>query len=282
MEKHTVTQHFCAVKRSGTPGASSQLEDKKSALDLMVVVPVSSARAYLSLGDPKELQEVLQELGRRCYQGVTSKLVPTNAVSLVRLAVSGYSRSGVVLRSLLDNTKANEPFMRSILKEFYAFDIMLDEKDDKGQIVKTKVKGYEEFWARLKVWQGEDSDKKIRLYSAEPATVAAVYSELQERLKRYGGGYHNSSVPFSRFNKTAKPDGSGTFSGLSDGYEIYSTDNSRCLVVLPFGNARFYLSSENIENPGGFKPGGDYEPWLEGHSWFVSRLQTHALFHSGF
>ena len=168
------------------------------------------------------------------------------------------------------------------LKECYAFDVIVDERDAKKTVIKTKQAGFEELWDKLKKWQGDEADKKIRLYSAEPSTVANVYSELQDRLKRYGGGYHNPAVKFSDFNKTQKPDGSGQYSGLSDGYEIYSTDNSRSLVVLPSGNALVYLSSENIQNAGGFQPGGDYEAGLEGHSWFLSCLQTHALFHSGF
>jgi hypothetical protein len=281
-DKHSVTQHFCAIRPSSTPPGTDALDDKKSPFAGMVVVPVSSPSSFVSLANPKELQETLEQIARRCYEGVTSKLAPANAVTLDRVAVSGYSRSGAVLRSLLDNTRANEPFMRSILKELYAFDVMLDEKDDKEKVIKSKQQGYEEFWARLKAWQGEDSDKKIRLYSAEPATVSSVYAELRDGLKRYGSGYHNKGVGFSAFNKTPKPDGSGAYSGLSDGYEIYSTDNSRSLVVLPFGNTLVYLSTENVRNAGGFKPGGDYEPDLEGHSWFVSRLQSHALFHSGF
>jgi hypothetical protein len=282
-EKHSVTQHFCAIKPGSTPGGKSGLDDKKSQLAVMLVVPVSSTRAFVSLGNPKELQDALEQIARRCYEGVTTKLVAASAMTLDRVAVSGYSRSGVMLRTLLDNAKSNEPFMRSTLKEFYAFDVMLDEKDEKTKaITKTKQKGYEEFWVKLKAWQGEDSNKKIRLYSAEPGTVGSVYAELQERLKRYGGGYHNKNVGFSAFNKTPKTDGSGAYAGLSDGYEIYSTDNSRSLVVLPFGNPLVYLSTENIQNADGFKPGGDYEPALEGHSWFIARLQSHALFHSGF
>jgi hypothetical protein len=281
-EKHSVTQYFCAIRPSSTPGGTDGLDDKKSPFAGMIVVPVSSPSSYFSLGNPKELQEALEQITRRCYEGMTSKLVPASAITLDRVAVSGYSRSGTVLRSLLDNTKANEPFMRNVLKEFYAFDVMLDEKDDKQNVTKTKLQGYKELWAMLTAWQGDDSDKKIRLYSAEPITVSSVYAELQDRLQRYGGGYHNKAVGFSTLNKTPKPDGSSVYAGLSDGYEIYSTDNSRSLVVLPSGNALVYLSTENIQNAGGFRLGGDYEPALEGHSWFVARLQSHALFHSGF
>ncbi|MEV6931691.1 hypothetical protein AB0M46_45365 [Dactylosporangium sp. NPDC051485] len=116
----------------------------------------------------------------------------------------------------------------------------------------------------------------------EAQAPAGIYAELRDRLRRYGGGYHNPAAGFSAFNGKPRPGGSGTYAGLSDGYEIYSTDNSRSLVAMPAGNSEVYLSTENLRNPNGFPPGGDYEPALEGHSWFVSRLFTHAIFHSGF
>ncbi|MET4144849.1 hypothetical protein [Arthrobacter sp. UYCo732] len=279
-EKHVVAQHFCAVAGPRTPGAAG-IDSPKSSLAVMVVVPVSSANAFASLGNPLELEEALRHITKRCYEGVTAKLIPATAVTLERVAVSGYSRSGVVLRTLLDNARANEPFMRNVVKEFYAFDVMLNENDPQGRVVKTKKQGYEEFWSRLTAWQGGDSDRRIRLYSAEPATVASIYSELQNRLKKYGGGYQ-SKVGFSSFNGKMRGDGSGKYANLSDGYEIYSTDNSRSLAVMPSGNALVYLSSDNLVNPNGFATGGTYEPALEGHSWFISRLLSHALFHSGF
>jgi hypothetical protein len=281
-EKYSVTQHFCAIRPSSTLGPTNGPDDKKSPFAGMVVVPVSSQSSFDNLANPKALQEALEQVARRCYEGVTSKLAAPNAVTLDRIAVSGYSRSGTILSHLLNNARANEPFMRSTLKEVYAFDVMLDERDKGNKVVKTKQQGYEEFWTRLKTWQGDESDKKIRLYSAEPDTVRSVYAELQDQLKRYGGGYHNKAVGFTAFNKTPKPDSSGVYSGLIDGYELYSTDNSRSLVLLPSINAHIYLLEDNLVNAGGFRFGGDYEPDLHGHSWFISRLQTHALFHSGF
>jgi hypothetical protein len=59
---------------------------------------------------------------------------------------------------------------------------------------------------------------------------------------------------------------------MSNGYELYSTDNSRILVTLPAGNFRSYINTVN--------PKGIYL-W-EGHSWFAQSFITHALFHSGF
>lgn len=130
------------------------------------------------------------------------------------------------------------------------------------------------------------------MYSAETDTVSGVYRELKERLAKHGGGYHNPSVKFSSFNGTAKPGGS-KYANLADGYEIYSTDNSLSLAVFPSANALVYLTDHvkdragnDVElvrgNDGGFAPGGAYEPKLEGHSWFISRLMSHALYHSGF
>ncbi|KNH16889.1 hypothetical protein ACU18_12030 [Arthrobacter sp. ZBG10] len=279
-EKNVVAQHFCSTPKTRQPGVP-RTDSLKSSLAVMVVVPVSSANAFASLGDPREFEDALRHIAKRCFEAVTTQLIPAAAVTLERVAVSGYSRSGAVLRTLLDNARANEPFMRNVVKEFYAFDVMLNENNPQGVVIKTKKQGYDEFWSRLKTWQGEDSDKMIRLYSSEPATVGAIYGELQTRLKNYGGGYQ-SAVGFSSFNGKARRNGSGKYAGLSDGYEIYSTDNSRSLAVMPSGNALVYLSSENLVNPEGFAPGGTYEPGLEGHSWFVSRLLSHALFHSGF
>ena len=280
-EKHSVTQHICALKPVKEPGKRVQLDASSSVISVMVVVPVASARAYMNMANPAELEEALKQIARRCHEGVTSTIATGQAPMISRVAVSGYSRSGVLLRALLNNSKLNEPFLRKTLKEFYAFDVMLDEKDEKGNLIKSKQQGYDELWSKLKAWQGDDSDKKIRLYSAEPSTVFNIYTELKSRLQKYGGGYHNQTVPFSSFNKTPSSDGR-SYANLSDGYEIYSTDNSRSLVVLPSNNSLVYLSTENIQNPQGFAPGGDYEPQLEGHSWFVSRLMSHALFHSGF
>jgi hypothetical protein len=286
-EKDTVAQHLCALRPAGAPGQNSGLEDKDSKLDLMVVVPVSSPSAFNSLSNGAELEGALREIARRCYEGVSGSLLRAGPPSLTRVAVAGYSRSGAILQSMFANTRSNDSFFRDRIKEVYAFDVMLDEfqidKETKVKtVIKTKQQGYDTLWANLKAWQGDDSDKRIRLYSAEPATVSNVYTELKNRLQKFGGGYHNPSVKFSAFNGARMPTGSANYASLTDGYEIYSTDNSRSLAVLPSGNPLVYLSSENIKNPNGFPPGGDYSPNLEGHSWFVSRLFSHALFHSGF
>lgn len=276
-EKLTALQHFCALRASG---GGRKLDGGPCPSAFAVVVPVSSPSAYLNLGDPSVLSEALRHIARRCYEGVTTRLPPVGSVKLQRIAVSSYSRSGAILSTLLSNPRKDPAFMNDSLREVYAFDVMLDEYDGKT-VVKTKKQGYDELWTKLKTWQGQDPDKRIRLYSAEPGTVSGVYQELIQRLKSHGGGYHNPSVKFSRFNGALRADGS-RYSGLSDGYEIYSTDDSRSLVVFPSGNPLVYISSENLGNAGGFAPGKPYEPGLEGHSWFVSRLASHALFHSGF
>jgi hypothetical protein len=283
-EKDTVLQHLCCVRPATAAGQSSGLDDPDGKLDVMVVVPVSSPSSFMNMSNAIDLEDALREISRRCYEGVSGKLLSAGPPTLQRLAVSGYSRSGALLQALFGNTRANDSFFRDRLKEVYIFDVMLDEFDKDKKLVKTKQQGYDELWAKLKAWQGDDSDKKIRLYSAEPVTVANVYSELKPRLQKYGGGYHNPSVKFSSFNGTKMPGGSANYAKLSDGYEIYSTDNSRSLAVLPSTNPFEYLVSddENIQNPNGFLPGGDYAPAMQGHTWFVSRLFSHALFHSAF
>jgi hypothetical protein len=196
-EKHTVTQHFCAIR----PGGS--VADKASPFTGLVVVAVAGAATYTSLATPAELQATLVELVRRCFIAVTGKVVPASDVVLQRVAISGYSRSGVLLRQLL--TDPDQPFIRDTVKEVYAYDVMFEEVDKDGNVTKSRKQGYAEFWAKLVAWQGSDADRRIRLYSAEPDTVAGIYTELQDRLRRYGGGYHNPAARFSQFNGGSSP-----------------------------------------------------------------------------
>jgi hypothetical protein len=260
---------------------ASNLEMPENRINLMVVVPVSSSASFSTLSDPALLEEVLNEISRRAYEAASDKPKLTAvAPPLGRVAVAGYSRSGEILLDLLGNSGRNTRFMERTLREFYAFDIMLD-RGTKQPNPRTKVEGYQQFWSRLKKWQGDDSDRLIRLYSAEPATVEFLRAELHDRLRKYGGGYENPRVAFSSFNGGKAPDGV-SLSGLLDGFELYSTDNSRLLACLPSGNARVYLSTENKGNEHGFHPDEAFETVMEGHTWFVSRLLSHALFHSRF
>lgn len=285
-EKFSVQQHFCALRAAGVKSGSQKLQGGPCPSAFAIVVPVSSVGAYMNLSDPSVLSEVLRQIGRRCYESITKRAPPpVSAVKLERIAVSTYSRSGAILTNLLANARKDPGFMTASLREIYVFDVMLDERKD-GKVVKSKKQGYDELWAKLKAWQGDEKDRRIRLYSAEPATVSSVYQELKDGLRTHGGGYHAPSVKLSGFNGATRTDGKSKYAGLSDGYEIYSTDNARSLVVLPNTNPVMYLSSHDhksdIKNDAGFEPGSPYEPGLEGHSWFVSRLQSHALFHSGF
>jgi hypothetical protein len=277
-EKHVVMQALAAL--SPTMG-ESKLEAPENALKLMVVAPVSSGSGFYNLTDPLVLEDALKEISRRAFEAAADK--PRLTISgppITRVAVAGYSRSGEILLDLLTNGSRNKPFMENRLREIYAFDIML-ERDADHPPARTRAEGYQQFWKLLKAWQGTDSDRLIRLYSAEPGTVGFIRSELQERRKRYGGGYENPRVPFSSFNGRKTPDGVEV-NKLDDGYEIYSTDNSRLLACLPSVNARAYLSSEGLKNNNGFHYDEPFDPALEGHSWFISRLVSHALFHSHF
>jgi hypothetical protein len=174
-------------------------------------------------------------------------------------------------------------FMDEQLREAYSFDVKLDRKATKDVPGQSQIEGYKKFWRDLETWQGHDSDKLIRLYCAETDTVAFVRDELNQNLKKYGGGYINPKVPVSSFNGIKAPDGV-TLADLRDGFEYYSTDNSRILASLPLQCPRIYLQSDDqyIHNDGGFHPDETYETALQGHSWYVSRLLSHALFHSHF
>lgn len=275
-EKHAVLQTLAAL--SPAMGAS-KLEAATNQLKVMLVVPVSNGAAFSSLSDPNVLEEALTEISRRAYEGADDTLrIAAQAPPLGRVTVAGYSRSGEILLDLLTNSSKNSRFMRESLREVYAFDVMLDRSASQGN-PRTKIEGYQQFWEKLKKWQGDDSDKLIRLYSSEPATIEFVRAELADRLRKYGGGYSNRRVAFSSFNGAKALDGV-TLAGLIDGFELYSTDNSRSLACLPFGNPRVYLSTENIRNDYGFHPDKTFETNLEGHTWYVSRLLSHALFHS--
>lgn len=275
-EKHTVQQTLSAL--SPAMGAS-KLEAATNQIKVMLVIPVSNSAAFSSLSDPNVLEEALTEISRRAYEGADdTPRIAAQVPPLGRVAVAGYSRSGEVLLDLLTNSSKNTRFMQETLREFYAFDVMLNRSGSQGS-PRTKTEGFQQFWGKLKKWQGDDSDKLIRLYSSEPGTIEFLRVELADRLRKYGGGYSNPRVAFSSFNSTKAPDGV-LLAGLSDGFEMYSTDNSRSLACLPFGNPRVYLSSENIKNDHGFHPDEEFEPNLEGHTWYVSRLFSHALFHS--
>jgi hypothetical protein len=277
-EKHAVLQTLASL--SQTMGAS-KLEAPENQIKLMIVVPVSSAASFYTLSDPALLEEALKEVSRRAYEAAGDKPRLTRvAPPLGRVAVAGYSRSGEILLDLLGNSGRNTRFMEKTLREFYAFDIMLDRRPEQKN-PRSKVEGYQLFWSRLKKWQSDDSDRLIRLYSGEPATVEFLRAELHDGLRKYGGGYENPNVPFSSFNGGKAPDGV-SLSGLMNGFELYSTDNSRLLACLPFGNSRVYLSSENIKNDHGFHPDEAFETFMEGHTWFISRLLSHALLHSQF
>lgn len=274
-DKHTVLQALAAL--SPAMGAS-KLEAATNQLKVMLVVPVSNGAAFSSLSDPNLLEEALIEISRRAYEGVddTPRIV-AQPPPLGRVAVAGYSRSGEILLDLLAKGSKNR-FVQQTLREVYAFDVMLDRGKSRPN-PRTKTEGYQQFWEKLEKWQGDDSDKLIRLYSSELDTIGFLRTKLADRLRKYGGGYSNPRVAFTSFNGAKAPDGVA-FADLDDGFELYSTDNSRSLACLPSRNARVFLSEENKKNDHGFHPDEAFGTNLEGHSWYVSRLFSHALFHS--
>lgn len=272
-EKHTVLQTLAAISPAM---GSSKLNSPTNQLKVMLVVPVSSSAAFSSLSDPNVLEEALIEISRKAYEGAgDTPRIGARAPALGRVTVAGYSRSGEILLDLLNNGTKNPRFMQETLREFYAFDVMLDRGAAQGN-PRTKSEGYQQFWEKLKKWQGDDPDKLIRMYSAEHTTIEFLRAELANRLRHYGGGYSNPRVPFSAFNGAKAPDGI-PFAKLEDGFELYSTDNSRSLACLPLVNSRVY---DVDKNPHGFHPDELFETNLKGHSWYVSRLFSHALFHS--
>lgn len=272
-EKFSATQILSALKPS-----SADLKSHVSPFaSSMLVVPVSPLAAYDNMKDPGELQAALGEICRVSYQSVRKQgaVAANEAPKPVRVSLSGFSRSGECLYALLAPKHAQHPFMTTIVREIYAFDIEINADNEE------KPTAWARFWPLLTAWQGDDADRRIRIYSAEKDVLSAVYAELRRNLAATGGGDVKVGS-FKRFNgKLSDGKAKLRFSGLEDGYELYSNDNSRILVVLPLANFLKYLDQVS-PNPGGIDPNPAFEPGLQGHSWFVSRLFSHALFHSGF
>jgi len=170
----------------------------------------------------------------------------------------------------------------SFIHEFYLYDVMLDifhfvkdEQSNKSKKVvdRTQEKGFEKVWMLFKQWKKDSPDKKIRIYSAYSQAVQPIATELRR------GVHDENPAPFAAFNN--KPDKAGdVYSNLSNGYEIYNVDKSISLVLVPINNFYHYL--DDIESPGGFGIDDNYLKGDVGHSWFIRRLQTHSIFHSGF
>lgn len=181
--------------------------------------------------------------------------------SLGRIAISAFSVGGEMLKRLFVNPR--DDVLKKI-NEVYTFDITLDKPGT------PRLEANDKFWSKLKIWQGDDSDKMIRMYSAESGTMANIADELKNNLKKYGGGKYIEGN-FIKYNE--KKIGDYLFKNLGNGFELHSTDNSRILFILPIQTFSSYYHTENQNGLTGL--------W-EGHAWFSRSFITHALFHSGF
>ena len=276
-EKQAVFQHRCSLKKGNQ---NSDISSNEDGSPMMVIIPVSGGAPYFAdLSNVSNLKEITQAVSDFCFEIAQKEKKRSTPIEryppIGRVACSFYSRSGMIAEQLLSQRP-------EFINEFYLYDVMLDifhfiedktsAKPKKIKVIdRTQEKGFERVWHLLKQWRQDNADKKIRIYSAYSAV-----SPIQAELKR--GKYEENMAIFSDFND--KPDKlGGTYKNLSDGYEIYNGDKSISLVYISINNFSHYL--DDIKSPGGFAV---YDNYLEdvGHSWFVRRLQTHSLYHSGF
>jgi hypothetical protein len=277
-EKQLVLQHRCSILRSD-PNQVNLLNSQQDGIPIMIIVPVSGATPYFGdLGDASKFKEITKAVSDFCFELVQKErgsILPImNFPAIGRIACSFYSRSGIIAEQLLSRSP-------DFIHEFYLYDVMLDkfhfvmdEKNKRKKVIdRTQEQGFRIVWSLLKQWRKDNFDKKIRIYSAYGQAVQPVAAEMR-RSK------HDENLGrFSAFNN--KPDkAGGTYSNLSDGYEIYNDDKSVSLVYIPINNFYHYL--DDIRSPGGFGVDDNYLKGDVGHSWFVRRLQTHSIFYSGF
>ncbi len=278
LEKQAVLQQRCSLKKGGQ---NTDISSNEDGIPMMVIIPVSGGAPYFAdLSNVANLQEITKAVSDFCFdiaQKEKGRSTPIeNYPTIGRVACSFYSRSGMIAEQLLSQRP-------EFIHEFYLYDVMLDmfhfiedkttAKPKKIKVVdRTQEKGFERVWHLMKQWRQDNSDKKIRIYSAYSTAIELIRAELKRSR------YDENLAIFSAFND--KPDkAGGTYSNLSDGYEIYNADKSISVVSIPIKNFAHYL--DDIKSPGGFAV---YDNYLEdvGHSWFVRRLQTHSLYHSGF
>jgi len=265
-EKKTIAQIFFSEVQKNFKG--------------ILIVPVMSPLSYLNFTDPMEMDRLTKNISRICFintMPIEKRKYFLEYPDVTRLAIAGYSRSGIILTNLLRrlNTKAPDfSGFANKLKEIYAFDIVTDNDQAK------KATNYNHFWDDLKRWKNNDTTKKIRLYSAEPPSVSRIKAEML-----LSGTYFEAN--FQQFN--GKTINGVLYKRLQNGYEIYSKDKSISLLMLPSINFKVYLTEHNNkgedivhENKNGFDPDNKHELNMEGHTWFVSRLLGHSLFHSDF
>jgi len=272
-EKQSVLQQRSAILE-GARDPGGALSGSDDCIPLMLIVPVSGINPYFGdLANASSFQQILKGISDFCFEIARKEKgnKPDNYPTVGRVACSFYSRSGDVAERLLTQ-------LPTFIDEFYLYDVMLDKyhidkSTNKRVTDRTQEQGFQIVWHLFKQWKRDGMSKKIRIYSAYPNSVSFIASEL--KMKKHEENF----AKFSSFNGKLDRTGKAKYSGLSDGYEIYSADASISLVCIPTNNFWVYL--DETKNSGGFVIDDNYMSDV-GHSWFVSRLQTHALFHSGF
>lgn len=274
-EKQSVLQHRSAILRSDA-NPDQLLQSDKDGIPIMLIIPVSGVAPYFGdLGEAPTLKEAISEISNFCFeiaQASRGTFLPVPKYpDITRIACSFYSFSGAIAERLLER---NPDF----INEFYLYDVKVDKthKVDKKQVIdRTQEQGFSIVWKLLKNWKKDDPDRKLRIYSAYPTAILPIATQLRSTS-------HDETPAnfFSLYENKPDRTGSGKYSGLTNGYEIYNNDKSISLVSIPLTNFNHYF--DKIKNPGGFVMDDNYMAGDTGHSWFIRRLQTHSIYYSGF
>lgn len=258
-EKHSVLQHRCAMLKNNSSPAKD-LSDQADGIPMMLIVPVTGNDIYFSdFDDALKLKEIVQAVSSKCFKILQkeSGAEANDGPEIKRIACSFFSYSGHLAALILKNKRPDS------IDEFYFFDPRFDNSN------------FEKMWKLLKDWK-INAEKKIRIYSAYPAECTMIAQELRKQTHK------EVSAPFARFNGKLDRNSKEKYGGLANGYEIYNEDKSTSLVTIPIGNFVDY-GADQPKNPNGFYITDAYRlQEMNGHSWFIERLQSHALFHSGF
>ena len=267
-EKQSVFQHRMSLKKKHESN-EDELSSNQDCIPIMIVVPVASRVEYFNdMNTPDKLSETIKAVSDFCFDIAQKENLRSvkikNYPELGRLACSFYSFSGHIA---LDHLLSQVDKSRKFINEFFFYDVVLKNKNPAGS--------FDRLWERLQEWKAENPDRKIRIYSAYSSV-----SNITQSLERLGS--QKRIGRFSLFNNDPKNplNAASPYSGLIDGYEIYSPDYSVSVVYIPYQNFAIYL--EEIKNAKGFQFDDKYLANDIGHSWFLRRLQSHSLYHSGF
>ena len=272
--RYLIDEHFILFQTRYAVDDDSNLDSPLFNKALCVVFPVFSGTAhnlFPNYGDI-HFMDIMEGLIQSGIPQFFPAAERSNLnVYMGRVAFSAFSIGGTLLKRLFStplNPKLNK------IREVYTYDTIMESGRKKDS--------YNEFWRNLKTWQGDDTTKLIRLYSAESQTISDILTELKTNLTKYGGGklieakfknYDNVSVPFPFDNPKTKKRESRLYKFYENAIEIHSTGNSRILVLLPMSIFESY--GYGVANPNGISL------W-EGHPWFLNALMTHSLCNSMF